>query len=104
MKSPSGSSSQIKDGIVYIFPFKSRPCLITSLYLRTNSTSSPVGDISHTIRIVTLSSLASLQTETLPVIWKERTMVINDKRRELLKEKTVTEGRQAIVATLFRRI
>lgn len=60
--------------------------------------------MSHTIRFVTFSSLVSLQTETLSPIWKERTMAIHDKRRELLKEKTVTERRHAIVATSFRRI
>lgn len=53
----------------------------------------------------TMSCRVPLQTETLSLIPRERTMLATDnKSLERLQETTVTEARHSILATWLRRI
>jgi hypothetical protein len=97
---------QIKDGIVYYF-LSTRATVSAVLCISLSQSPLFVRDMSHMTIIETMSCpcRVPLQTETLSLIPRERTMLATDnKSLERLQETTVTEARHSILATWLRRI
>ena len=95
---------QIKDGIVYYF-LSTRATVSAVLCISLSQSPLFVRDMSHMTIMETMSCRVPLQTETLSLIPRERTMLATDnKSLERLQETTVTEARHSILATWLRRI